>query len=609
MDVDGFSRRSSYYRRFRDIDGSHPFREAVPENGFVDYEARRVPGTEVVYFNFALAREMGLIPRDHPDRLGKRLESAILDTFAIQIINEYDLEHGRPIADAERVPGRFMATRYLQLQHPGRTGKGSGDGRGLWNGTFRARGTRWDVTSTGTGVTRLCPATAESGEYFKTGNWKADYGCGTSTLHEGFETLLMGEAFHRNGIGTERVLAILRRPDGFAISVRTGRNLLRPSHFLIHLKQGNLSALRGVAHLFLDRQMENGDSPRIRGAAARYAWLAEEFARTFGRLAATFEREYIFCWLDWDGDNILANGGIIDYGSVRQFGLFHREYRFDDGPRWSTTLVEQRRKARDLARAFAQVRDFLVTGIKRPLSSFRRDPVLRLFDAAYRETRDRLLLRNAGFTDTQQAMLLTESRRWVRRFDRAHAHFERARAARGPRRVEDGISWNAVFSMRDLLRELPRRFRDDSRYLTPRELVDLAASSYASRRDRVVTAHRARMARELQRAWRAMIDDVARHENRTPEEVTAEIAQRSAVINHFARITGDSITHAAGRLVRERTRLSRGALHAIVERFLHEQTLLPAPRHATRVQAAGGRNARRVFDALIETVEEFRHGL
>ena len=606
MRMDSFSDRS--YRRIRNIDGSHPFREAVP-GGFVDYEARRVPGTEVVYFNFALAREMGLIPRDHPDRLAKRLESAILDTFAIQIINEYDLEHGLAVAERERVSGRFMATRYLQLQHPGRTGKGSGDGRGIWNGVFRARGVSWDVMSTGTGVTRLCPATAESGEFFKTGNWKADYGCGTSTLQEGFETLLMGEAFHRNGIATERVLVILRRPDGFAISVRAGRNLIRPSHFLVHLKQGNLDALRGVADLFLDRQIGNGDYPRMRGAAARYAYLAEEFARTFGRLAATLEREYIFCWLDWDGDNILADGGIIDYGSVRQFGLFHREYRFDDGPRWSTTLVEQRRKARDLVQAFAQVREFLVTGVKRPLDTFRRDPVLRTFDDAYRETRDRLLLRSVGFTAAQQSLLLTGARKLVRRFDRAHAHFERARAARGPRRVEDGILWNAVFSMRDLLRELPRHFRSDPRPLTPRELVDLAASSYASRRDRAMTTHRARMARELQRAWLAMVDDVAHRENRSSAEVTAELAERSAVINHFARITGDSITHAAGRLVRERTRLPRAALRAIVERFLHEQTLLPAPGHATKIQAVRSRNARRVFDALIETVEEFRHGL
>lgn len=26
--------------------------------------------------------------------------------------------------------------------------------------------------------------------------------------------------------------------------------------------------------------------------------------------------DYIFVWLDWDGDNVLVDVGIIDYGSV-----------------------------------------------------------------------------------------------------------------------------------------------------------------------------------------------------------------------------------------------------------------------------------------------------
>ena len=30
---------------------------------------------------------------------------------------------------------------------------------------------------------------------------------------------------------------------------------------------------------------------------------------------ALLEEEYIFNWLAWDGDNILASGAILDYGS------------------------------------------------------------------------------------------------------------------------------------------------------------------------------------------------------------------------------------------------------------------------------------------------------
>ena len=38
---------------------------------------------------------MGLIPADHPSSINKELEQVILDTFSLQIINEYDLEQGK----------------------------------------------------------------------------------------------------------------------------------------------------------------------------------------------------------------------------------------------------------------------------------------------------------------------------------------------------------------------------------------------------------------------------------------------------------------------------------------------------------------------------------
>src|SRR5262249_46980257 len=153
-----------------------------------------------------------------------------------------------------------------------------------------------------------------------------------------------------------------------------------PSHFFVHLKQGDRASLESCVELFIDRQIANGDWPRIEGRARRLRFFAAQTARTFARIAATFESEYIFCWLDWDGDNILADGGIIDYGSVRQFGLYHREYRFEDVDRMSTTIPEQRRKARHIVQNFAQIRDFLLSGRKGPLARFRRDPILALFD-------------------------------------------------------------------------------------------------------------------------------------------------------------------------------------------------------------------------------------
>jgi hypothetical protein len=596
------------YPRFLKIDGRHPYRDAVPD-GHVVYRARRLRDSEVAFFNFALAREMGLIPETHPDRLTAGLRRAILDAFSVRIINEYDLERKTRFPRRDLLDRTYMATRYLALQHPGRTGKTSGDGRSIWNGEVAHRGARWDITSCGTGVTRLCPATAETRRFFKTGNWRADYGCGTSTLREGLMSALMSETFHRNEIATERVLAVIALADGFAITVRAGRNLLRPSHFFVHLKQQKLESLRAAIECYYEREVANGRLPRLDDPHERYARLTEEIARTFARTAARFEREYIFCWLDWDGDNILADGGIIDYGSVRQFGLFHRGYRFDDGPRWSTTITEQRRKARHIVQTFAQLREFLVRGERPTLASVARDRVLRLFDEEFLATRDRLLLRDVGFDATTRETLLARAASEVAELDRAHRPLEHARSARGPHRVSDGISWNAIFCMRDLLRELPRRLLAEGDPLPPRALLDLALSSYASKRDRRMTPHRRRQAIRFQRAYLALVERAARRTGRSVPSILADLSARSRILNRADRITGDGIVHAAERLTRGRKRLGCEGVYAVVDGLARRQTRLPERSVSPGETRTGIDAAERLLDGISDLLLTHRHGL
>jgi len=574
---------------------------------YVDYAARRRRDGQVAFFNFPLAKELGLLPRQHPDRLNRALERAILRTFGLRIINEWDYLHRVKVPARLRLPGTYMATRYLQLQHPGRSGKTSGDGRSVWNGTITHHGVTWDISSCGTGVTRLCPATALEGRFFRSGSRTASYGCGTAALGEGIAAALLSETFHRNGLATERVLAVIALPSGQAINVRAGRNLLRPSHFFAPLKQGDLASLRAAVELFCERQIANGDWPKLAPGAARNRFLAEETARVFARAAATFESEYIFCWLDWDGDNVLANGGIIDYGSVRQFGLYHREYRFDDDDRWSTTIPEQRVKARFIAQCFAQIRDFVTTGRKAPLASFRRDPVLRIFDAEFAATKTRLFIHKLGFSPATGAWLASAHAPRLARLRRAYAHFECARSARGPRKAADGLTWNAIFSTRDLLRELCRHFESGQGPLPARKLIALASSSYASATDRACTPTRARRARELQREYLALLRAAARHERRPRSELVSEVARRSAVINRRERITGDGVEYATDRLLRHRRRLGRAGLMRVIAEFVNHQDLNPSS--ASPENPPTPRDVRRVLDSLIAVITELRHGL
>jgi len=598
--------RARRYPRFGRIDGSHPWKQRVP-GAYVDYAARRRAGGEVAFFNFPLAKQLGLVPRQHPERLNRALERAILRTFGLRIINEWDYLHRVRIPARERLPGTYMATRYLQLQHPGRSGKTSGDGRSVWNGTITHDGVTWDISSCGTGVTRLCPATALEGRFFRSGSRTASYGCGTAALGEGIAAALLSETFNRNGIETERVLAVISLPNGQAINVRAGRNLLRPSHLFAPLRQGDFTRLRAAVDVFCERQIANGDWPALPPGATRYRFLARETARVFARAAATFESEYIFCWLDWDGDNVLANGGIVDYGSVRQFGLYHREYRFDDDDRWSTTIPEQRVKARFVTQCFAQIRDFASTGRKRPLAAYRRDPVLRIFDAEFAATKTRLFVHKLGFGPETGAWLARTHGTALARLRRAHAYFERARASRGPCKASDGLTWNAVFSTRDLLRELSRRLASGSGPLAARELIRLASSSYARPADRACTPTRARRARELQAAYSELLRAAARHERRPLAELLGRVAERSAVINRRERITGDGVEYATDRLLRHRRRLGRGGLLRVIAEFVNQQDLNPENASSRTPPAAG--DVRRVLDGLIAVIADLRHGL
>ena len=83
---------TDFYSNFDILNGDHPWMQFVP-NGYVSYRVKNLDHGNVAYFNFQLAKEMGLISNDHPHHLNKALEKKTLSTFSLQIINEYDELH------------------------------------------------------------------------------------------------------------------------------------------------------------------------------------------------------------------------------------------------------------------------------------------------------------------------------------------------------------------------------------------------------------------------------------------------------------------------------------------------------------------------------------
>ena len=568
--------KSYTYTAFKKIDGNHPLKQAV-ENIYVGYQAYIRQGGEVAYFNFELAKEMGLIPFSHPHQLNNALKKQILDTFSLQIINEYDIAHKTKI-DVDLIkPNEYMATRYLQIQHPNKQGKTSGDGRSIWNGCLKTRHGLWDISSCGTGATRLSPATANENCFFKTGTRLASYGCGRADFSEGMIAALFSQMMYQKGISTERTLAVIRYKNGNAINVRAAKNLLRPAHFFGYMKRGELAPLKQLLDYHIEREISNGNIQTVKNKQKQYHIFLNKFAEDFAIAAARFESEYIFCWMDWDGDNILMDGGIIDYGTIRQFGLFHHEYRYDDVDKMSTNITEQKNKARYTVQRFAQVVDFLISGEKKNIKQFTKHPVLNQFDQAFHEALVQQLLYRIGFTQSQQQMLFSNkaTRDLAYEFQKQYRYFEKAVSGRRAYKTPDGVTRDAIFCMRDFLREIPLFNLKYQTIMTPLEFIATIASNYSSQRDLLKYEKKVKRIENLQKTYMTLLKYVEESTGLEHEQLLKQIIQRSGMINRYDILTGNGVIRMVDRLLKERPKLTLNEFQTIIYFVTQQQITDP----------------------------------
>ncbi|HEV8189720.1 MAG TPA: protein adenylyltransferase SelO family protein [Pyrinomonadaceae bacterium] len=566
------------YEKFTEIDGRHPWRNVSPD-GYVDYQARFRPHGRVLFFNFPLAKEMGLIPSDHPSSISKDLEQIILDTFSLQIINEYDLEQGKKFPPETIKPHPYMATRYLQTQHRNKQGKTSGDGRSIWNGYLKSDNLTFDISSRGTGATILSPGAQEAKKVLATGDTTYGYSSGLAELDEMLGSAVMSEIFYRQGIPTERCLAVIGFPDTTAIGVRTAPNLIRPAHMFRYLKQGRLEELKASVDYFIEREVENGFWEIPAHAKERYTKALDYFARSYAKLAALLEEEYIFNWLSWDGDNMLASGAVLDYGSIRQFAAKHDKYRYLDVDRYSASLAEQRGWARTIIQVFAQAMSFIQSGVKENLNNFKNAASLRVFDETFARERDQRMLWRIGFTLEQTQYLMNNAQKEIRDFDRSLSYFEDRKVTKGIEKLPDGFTHNPVFLIRNLLRLLPAyyvaqtttRVDDTSAYMPDEIFCRIMAASYVGKNDLKPTATISAHVTDFQECYLRLVAALG-----GPfDMVLKTLQERSAIINHRHRITGDAVTWIIEEVIAMKGKIRIDGLQEAIDAFIDSQVLIP----------------------------------
>ena len=556
------------YRTFDQIDGNHPWRQAAPAS-YVNYDVRLRRKGKIVYFNYALAKEMNLISYKHKHKMNPSLEKKLLETFSIQIINEYDIEKKKRFRKKDIKSNKYIAMRYLQLQHKCKFGTTSGDGRSIWHGQVRNGREIWDVSSCGTGVTRLSPGFVEQGKAIKTGSKNYSYGSGRAGLDECILDSIFSAVLYGKGIETERVLVVIGYPDKSAIKVRVAKNLLRPSHFFNNLKQNKLNTLSSSINFFIEQQIKNRKWPIDRRSPAKYDQLLDLLTNSYAKLAACFEHLYIFFWAEWDGDNMLAEGGIVDYGSIRQFGLCHHRYRYDDGDRWSTGLLQQRKKIRYVLQVFAQLVDYLNTGEKKNILKFSNHSSLKKFDRIFIEEKYRRLLARMGLFKKEQEYLIQNHKHLLSRFVNIFYSFERKTKRTKATKTNDGINCEAIYDIKSIFDILPVHFYNNNELMSAREFLKHIKSEYTSNWALEEKPIVVKKVIEFQNYYLKILKVIDK--NFSKKNLLVEIKIRLSNSREKIPLTGDAAIHIVEKILRKLKKLKRDEINTIIDEFIASQ--------------------------------------
>ena len=304
------------------------------------------------------------------------------------------------------------------------------------------------------------------------------------------------------------------------------------------------------------------------------------------------------------------DGGIIDYGSVRQFGLYHHEYRYDDVQRWSTSIKEQKQKARYIVQTFAQIVDYIKNEKKKSIEDYKSHHSVHSFDKRFFDYKNRNILRKIGFPQRYTDFLLENCKKDIEDFRNDFSYFEMAKSSKGPQKVPDGINWNAIFCMRDILRELPQIYlsRGLTNLISEAEFIDIIKSSYATKADLKRSLRRDLKIRSFQKNYTKLINKVATKFKLAPEKVLLDVSMRSSVINKYDRVTGDSITTIVQKIMNQKPKLTPDEVLVVLREFTAYQNLNPdKDRKISNFEAE--KEQSRLVKGMLQIVREFRDGI
>ncbi|NCN95748.1 MAG: hypothetical protein GW917_03410, partial [Bdellovibrionales bacterium] len=393
-----------------------------------------------------------------------------------------------------------------------------------------------------------------------------------SEITEGLGNAIYSELLYNYGIRSERCLAVIEFPGGFSINVRVAENLMRPSHMFNHLKQNQHKRLKSAVDYYIERETASGRFHAKAGIQNKYQEMLSKLAKNFATVSAQFEAHYVFCWMDWDGDNILCDGSVIDYGSIRRFGMFHHDYQFDDDSRWSTRLTDQKIKARYIVQCFIQAFDYALTGKKRNLNDFAKHRILKQFDQIFAREHARETLKKMGFSKSEQNWLIQHRRKAVDEFTHMFRYFESRITSTKRKRYGDGVSRHALYSMRDFLREFPGHYLESKSVMDFKTFSAICGSPFIASKDKKVGYHFLKQLTKMQDSYLKLTHAVAKKSKKSETSVLKQLKKSAYVFNRSDLITGDGMIHILGKMMQDRKKIGLDEFHINIASLLSQQS-------------------------------------
>ena len=194
------------------------------------------------------------------------------------------------------------------------------------------------------------------------------------------------------------------------------------------------------------------------------------------------------------------------------------------------------------------------------------------------------------------------------------SYFEDRKVAKGIEKLPDGFTHSPVFLIRNLLRTLPgyylsqamTRFDDASAHMPEEIFLQTMAASYVGKKDLRLTETRAAHIRDFQEAYLRLVAAFG-----GPLDLVLQTLQeRSAVINHRHRITGDAVTWIIEEVIAMKGKIKIDGLQEAIDAFIDSQVLIPGKwRPVSPAHLSSNTLKSRLLQKIQENLETYKESI